>query len=84
MCSASVTGIGSRCSTGTGTGFCLWYKRLEKANFHWPRKHSDGVIRWGQREFNWLLEGFDVMRMQGRQHLRSSAANSGIGGASCY
>ena len=25
------------------TGFVLWYKRLEKAKFAWPRKHSDGV-----------------------------------------
>ena len=22
------------------TGFCLWYKRLEKAKFKWPRKAS--------------------------------------------
>ena len=40
------------------TGYCLWYKRLEQAKFQWPRKHADGVIRWGEREFNWLLEGF--------------------------
>ena len=25
------------------TGFCLWYKRLEKAKFKWPRKHADEV-----------------------------------------
>jgi transposase len=55
------------------TGFCLWYKRLEKAKFQWPRRHADGVIRWGEREFNWLLEGFDVMRMNGHATLSFSA-----------
>ena len=66
------------------TGFCLWYKRLEKAKFKWPRKHADGVIRWDEREFNWLLEGFDVMRMQGHQKLHFSATNAVIIGDSCY
>lgn len=25
-------------------GFCLWYKRLEKANFKWPRKMPGQTI----------------------------------------
>lgn len=66
------------------TGFCLWYKRLEKAKFQWPRKHHDGVIRWDEREFNWLLEGFDVMRMQGHAELHFSATNAVADGDSCY
>lgn len=65
------------------TGYCLWYKRLEQAKFQWPRKHADGVIRWGEREFNWLLEGFDVMRMNGHQTLHFSVDNTAINADSC-
>lgn len=55
------------------TGFCLWYKRLEQAKFQWPRRHEDGVLRWSDREFNWLLEGFDVLRMKGHEKLSYAA-----------
>ena len=62
------------------TGYYLCYKRLEQKKFQWPRKHADGVIRWGERESNWLLEGFDVVAMKGHQKLYFSAAVV----ASCY
>jgi len=26
------------------TGFCLWYKRLEKAKFQWPRKFEADMV----------------------------------------
>jgi len=51
------------------SGFCLWYKRLEKAKFVWPRKLDDPVIQWNERQFNWLLEGFDVARMKPHKRL---------------
>ena len=51
------------------SGFCLWYKRLEKARFAWPRKLDAPVIEWSEREFNWLLEGFDVLRMKPHERL---------------
>lgn len=56
-----------------GSGFCLWYKRLEEAKFQWPRRHADGVLRWGDREFNWLLEGLDVVQMKRHKPLQYSA-----------
>jgi len=34
------------------------------------------VIRWGEREFNWLLEGFDVMRMNGHEKLSYSTPSA--------
>ncbi len=46
------------------TGFCLWYKRLEQARFAWPKRHSEAVIQWSEEQLNWLLQGFDVMKMQ--------------------
>lgn len=37
-------------------GFCIWYKRLEKARFHWPDS-EDALKRIEAREFMFLLEG---------------------------
>ena len=39
-------------------GFIVWYKRLERQRFHWPRV-GDAVSLSGQ-ELNWLLDGFDL------------------------
>jgi transposase len=41
-------------------GFCLWMKRLEAEKFAWPRTSQDATERIGQRELEWLLDGFDV------------------------
>ena len=46
------------------TGFCLWYKRLEKARFQWPRKADKDVLELSEEQFHWLLRGFDIARMQ--------------------
>lgn len=39
-------------------GFIVWYKRLEKQRFRWP-KVEETVSLSGQ-ELNWLLDGFDI------------------------
>lgn len=41
------------------TGFCLWYKRLEKSRFRWPKTAGE-LLQIGSREFAWLLEGLDI------------------------
>ena len=46
------------------TGFCLWYKRLEKDKFQWPKKHSKAIINLDNEHMNWLLRGFDINRMK--------------------
>ncbi len=46
------------------TGFCLWYKRLEKDKFQWPRRALVGVVELTPEQMNWLLRGFDISRMQ--------------------
>ncbi len=51
------------------TGFCLWYKRLEKAKFQWPRKHADGVIRWGEDVVRPVLLGLVADRLRAIPHL---------------
>ncbi|MDQ7048286.1 MAG: IS66 family insertion sequence element accessory protein TnpB [Enterobacterales bacterium] len=51
------------------TGFCLWYKRLEKDKFKWPRKFNQSLIHLSEQQWQWLLSGLDVMKMQTHQPL---------------
>uniref|UniRef100_UPI0006B4A48D IS66 family insertion sequence element accessory protein TnpB n=1 Tax=Marinagarivorans algicola TaxID=1513270 RepID=UPI0006B4A48D len=41
------------------TGFALWYKRLEKARFKWPKKCGD-TFEISEQQLHWLLEGYDI------------------------
>ena len=40
-------------------GFILWYKRLERHRFHWPRV-GDAVLTLTGAELNRLIDGYDV------------------------
>ena len=40
-------------------GFCLWYKRLEKSVFRWPKDESE-ILEVGKVELFYLLQGLDV------------------------
>ena len=51
------------------SGFVLWYKRLEKQKFPWPRRDEDGVVEMTGRELNWLLDGIDLFRIQPHEEL---------------
>jgi transposase len=51
------------------SGFVLWYKRLEKQKFPWPRRDQDGVLQMTGRELNWLLDGIDLFRVQPHKDL---------------
>lgn len=44
------------------TGFALWYKRLEKQRFKWPKDHEDEVIAGCSDQLEKLLLGFDVFQ----------------------
>lgn len=46
------------------TGFALWYKRLEQDRFKWPRRLSEPVITLREDQLHWLLDGYDIARMQ--------------------
>jgi transposase len=50
-------------------GYCLWQKSLEQARFKWPRKALDEVITLTGQQLNWLLDGYDIMRMQAHERL---------------
>lgn len=45
------------------TGFVLWYKRLEKDKFKWPRRHNYDVIQLNDEALDWLLRGFDIQTL---------------------
>jgi transposase len=51
------------------TGFCLWYKRLERDKFKWP-KSDDEVINLNEEQFHWLLRGLNISAMQGHKTLQ--------------
>ena len=50
-------------------GFCMWQKCLEQARFKWPRKAQDEIITLTGQQLNWLLDGYDIMRMQAHERL---------------
>lgn len=54
------------------TGFCLWYKRLERDKFKWPKHLSGSSVELTERQWQWLLEGFDIEKMQGHAALNYS------------
>lgn len=43
------------------TGFALWYKRLEKHKFKWPKINDLQHARLSEEQFTWLLGGYDVI-----------------------
>lgn len=51
------------------TGFCLWYKRLEKDKFKWPRNHTQATMTLGNEQMDWLLRGFDISRLKPHKSL---------------
>ena len=54
-------------------GFVIWYKRLERERFHWPRARAETVLTLNGEQLNWLLDGYDVWRMKAHEVLHFSA-----------
>ena len=46
------------------TGFCLWYKRLEKDRFKWPKAHQAETITLTHEQFDWLLRGINISQIK--------------------
>ena len=38
------------------TGFCLWYKRLEKDKFRWPRQMPGKILSISEQQWHWLFK----------------------------
>ena len=43
------------------SGFCLWYKRLEKEKFKWPRRYPSSMMTLNETQWQWLLSGCDII-----------------------
>ena len=43
------------------TGFALWYKRLEKQRFKWPKDNQLSRLVLSEQQLNWLLGGYDII-----------------------
>ena len=56
-----------------GNGFVLWYKRLEKHRFWWPRVSEEEVVVVTGQELNWLLDGYDLSQL--KKHKKLSFAS---------
>jgi transposase len=53
-------------------GFALWFKRLEKQNFHWPTSDQQ-VVDIEPKQLEWLLAGLDFAHAHERlKYLRAS------------
>ncbi len=52
-------------------GFWLWYRRLERERFRWPRAEEvDGeALEISARELRWLLDGLDIGGLQGHREV---------------
>ncbi len=57
------------------TGFALWYKRLEKDKFKWPRKNKDETVVIHHEQWDWLLRGFDIQRFKPHDFIEFSSVN---------
>jgi transposase len=51
------------------SGFVLWYKKLEKNRFPWPREGDADIVELTGRELNWLLDGLDFFRLKPHETL---------------
>lgn len=51
------------------TGFCLWYKRLEKDKFRWPRQMPGKILSISEQQWHWLLQGVDIQKITAHQPL---------------
>ncbi len=50
-------------------GFWLYYRRLEKGRFKWPRPTAEGHIHISTQQLNWLLSGLNLENPKAHQPL---------------
>jgi len=56
-------------------GFVVWYKVIEgRDRFIWPRDVQDSVVTMSGEQLNFLLDGYDVWKMQPHKKLHFTHA----------
>jgi transposase len=46
------------------SGFALWQMRLDRQKFIWPKKLNTDVVVFTNEQLEWLLAGYDVLKMR--------------------
>jgi len=54
-------------------GFWLYYKRLEKGRFQWPKENDLQTMTISLRELNWLLDGLSLEQKQAHKKVTVNA-----------
>ena len=57
-----------KCLFWERNGFVLYYKALAQERFKWPQP-TDPVMSITGQQINWLLDGYDIAKMQGHRTL---------------
>jgi transposase len=57
-----------KCLFWESNGFVLYYKVLAEEKFKWP-KSGESVITLTGEQINWLLDGYDITKMQPHKKL---------------
>lgn len=57
------------------SGFALWMHRLEEEKFRWPKKMDGDVVSLSPQQLEWLIEGYDIVRMKPHATLAYSAVS---------
>jgi len=52
------------------SGFAMWYTRLEKERFPWPKNIDGDVVSMEEDQLRWLLKGYDIWRIKGHGKLQ--------------
>ena len=52
-----------------GTGFWLFYKRLEKSRFQWPQVNNKDYLTLTRQQLGWLLDGLTLEQTQAHRKL---------------
>lgn len=53
-------------------GFWLYYRRLEKGVFQWPREGKDSPLILSCRELQWLLDGLSLSQKQAHKKVAAN------------
>ena len=53
-------------------GFWLYYRRLERGRFHWPRRSEEAVQLVTRRQLQWLLDGLNLEQRKAHQEVRAT------------
>jgi transposase len=55
-------------------GFWLYYRRLERGRFLWPKPADEATLAIDRRQLQWLLDGLSLEQRQAHRSLTVSAA----------